>query len=100
MTGGWAGGELGLKVDASKFAPDTRVRVKGTLQPWINNQLFARSNMAQAGKEGVVSSTRFEGGSLKVAVRLQGEPPAGVAADADVEWTRLMVFNDNELEVL
>ena len=76
MTGGWAGGELGLKVDSSKFAPDTRVRVKGTLQPWMNNPLFARSNMAQAGKVGVVSSCRIDGGSLKVAVRLQGEPPA------------------------
>ena len=100
MTGGWAGGELGLKVDSSKFAPETRVRVKGTLQPWMNNPLFARSKMAQSGKVGVVSSCRIEGGSLKVAVRLQGEPPAGMAADESVEWTRLMVFSDNELEVI
>jgi hypothetical protein len=100
LTGGWAGGELSLKVDSSKFAPDTRVRVKGTLQPWMKNAVFARSNMAQAGKEGVVSSSRIESGVLKVAVRLQGDPPAGVAADESVEWTRLMVFKDNELEII
>ena len=79
LTGGWAGGELGLKVDSSRFTAGTRVRVKGTLQPWMQNPLFARSNMALAGKVGEVSSTRVDGGLLKVAVRVQtGEPPVGL----------------------
>jgi hypothetical protein len=101
LTGGWAGGELGLKVDSSKFAAGTRVRVKGTLQPWMQNPLFARSNMALAGKEGVVSSARVDNGTLKVAVRVEtGEAPVGQQADADVQWSRLVIFSDNELEVI
>ena len=101
LTGGWAGGELGLKVDSAKFAPGTRVRVKGTPQPWMQNSFFARTTMALAGKEGEVSSARVEGGRLKVAVRVQtGEPPVGLKAEEDVEWTRLVVFADNDLEVI
>ena len=101
LTGGWAGGELGLKVDASKFAAGTRVRVKGTLQPWMQNPLFARSTLALAGKQGVVSSARIEGGQLRVAVRVQtGEAPAGLTPQADEEWSRLVVFSDNDLEVV
>ena len=101
LTGGWAGGELGLKVDSSKFTPGTRVRVKGKVQPWMLNPLFARSNMVLAGKEGEVSSARVDGGLMKVAVRVQtGEPPVGLKPEADVEWTRLVVFSDNELEVI
>jgi hypothetical protein len=101
LTGGWAGGELGLKVDSGKFAPGTRVRVKGTLQPWMQNAIFARSNMVLAGKQGQVSSTRVEGGQLKVAVRVEtGDAPVGLKADEDVDWSRLVVFRDSELEVI
>jgi hypothetical protein len=101
LTGGWAGGELGLKVDSGKFSPGTRVRVKGTLQPWMANPIFARSNMVLAGKEGQVSSSRVEGGQLKVAVRIEtGDAPVGLKAEADVEWSRLVVFTEGELEVI
>jgi hypothetical protein len=101
LTGGWAGGELGLKVDSGKFTPGTRVRVKGTVQPWMQNALFARTNMVLAGKEGEVSSARVENGQLKVAVRVQtGEAPVGLQAEENVDWSRLVVFSDNELEVI
>ena len=92
LTGGWAGGEVSLKVRPDSFPVNSRVRVKGPPPaPWMNNPLFANTPMALAGKEGIVNNVRVENGVVKVAVRLDADASGGY---------RVVVFGDNDLEVV
>jgi hypothetical protein len=97
LTGGWVGGEVALKSQVA-FSVGQRVRVRGTPAAWMANPLFARSPLALYGKCGEVSAVRLEGATVRVAVRLEtGEAPPGATAE-DADWTKLVVFNEGELE--
>lgn len=92
LTGGWAGGEVGLKVRRDSFPSGSSVRVRGDPPAvWMRNGLFANAGWALGGTTGVVASTLLKGGSLFVTVRLTATAEAG---------SRVVVLKAEELELL
>ena len=91
LTGGWAGGEVGLKVKRDAFPDGARVRVKGEPPAaWQKNALFANTAFGNAGALGIVNSSFVDnGGRLKVATRLAGT----------ADGARVVVFAADDLEL-
>jgi hypothetical protein len=91
LTGGWAGGEVSLKVKRDAFPDGVRVRVKGDLPAsWMKNALFANTAMGNAGALGIVNNSFVDNsGKLKVTLRLSGTS----------DGSRVVVFAADDLEL-
>jgi hypothetical protein len=92
LTGGWAGGEVGLKVRRDTFPIGAQVRVRGPPPAeWARNPLFANAAWANGGKTGVVAATLLdEGGTLRVTMRLDG----------GADGSRVVVFKAEDIELV
>lgn len=77
------------------------MRVKGGFAPWMHNPLFAVGTLRYSGKLGQVLRSEVQRGITQVAVTLDAdEPPASQQGTAVNEWSKTVLFDSRDLELV